>query len=128
MFVSLERKNCRSNGTSCLDNWLLSQTVTGNSGTENTLEITNAPQGVMYVRLQMTKKQTGASNYSSYYIRLFRQPMVIGEAAGGTSCGATTSSAASSLLSSHGGSLNSVFETAEYFAATMVSIYSIVFI
>jgi len=100
------------------DNWIEVGAVTGNSATQNTLEIT-APQGVQYVRIQMSKKQSGASNYSIYYVRLFRQPMIIGEAAGGTSCGSTTSSAASSLLSSHGGSLISAFETAEYFAASM---------
>ena len=119
VYVAFEKKKCRWNGSSCPDQWIEVATVTGNSATKNTLTITDAPQGVQYVRIQMSKKQTGASNYSIYYIRLFRQPMIIGEGAGGTTCGATTSSAASSLLNSHGGSLISAFETAEYFAASM---------
>lgn len=118
--VSFERSNCRSNGDPCPDRWRTVKSVTGKGNADQTTDYFNgAPQGVRYVRINLKKRSTGSANFSIYYIRVYRNKMIIGSTPTGEFCGATVAAVTNSLLSQYGGSLIQSYENAEYFSASM---------
>lgn len=118
--VAFERTNCRKDGRSCPDYWINFASITGKSDSEATTSIFDgAPQGIRYVRLQMTKRAPGFNNFSVYYISVYRKPMIIGENPNQLFCGDTVTAVTNSLLSNYGGTLIQTYENAEFFAASM---------
>ena len=118
--VAFERPNCRSDGEPCPDAWIDVASITGKSNADATTDyFDGAPQGVRYVRVRLTKRAPGFTNFSIYYIRVFRKRMIIGSTPTNQFCGATIIAVSNYLLNTYGRALIQSYENAEFFSASL---------
>jgi hypothetical protein len=79
-----------------------------------------AAQGIRYLRVYCTQRN-GFMNFSIYFLRIYRKPMVIGENPTGLACGATIEAARDRLLGTYGGTHIHTYINAEFFSASFAS-------
>jgi len=120
--AAYERPNCRSDGDPCPDAWIAVDSIDGKSNADATTDyFDGAPQGVRYIRINLTKRAAGSDNFSIYYIRVYRKKMIVGSTPTNQFCGNTVADVTNSLLSQYGGTLIQSYENAEYFSASMTA-------
>ena len=104
------------------NSWTTVKTITGKSSPDaDTHSVGDVPNimGVRYLRIYCTQRVPNYDNFSIYYVRVFRKPMVISSNPTGLFCGGTITEVTNYLLGTYGGNLIHVYENAEFFSASL---------